>query len=96
MLFHAPTGRTGCWLWPNYRNAKGYGTICFDGNKYSVHRLSFQHFKGIIPAGMHVMHECDNPACFNPTHLFLGTHQDNMQDMVRKGRHGRKKGSSSV
>lgn len=87
MLYHAPRWKdSGCWPWPLYKNEKGYGVICFDGNKYSVHRLSFQVFKGIIPDGFVVMHECDNPACFNPDHLFLGTQQENMDDMVRKGR----------
>jgi hypothetical protein len=76
-----------CWNWPRYKTPKGYGTIIFDGFKFSVHRLSFEHYKGAIPKNLLVMHECDNPACFNPKHLFLGTHADNMQDMVRKGRH---------
>jgi HNH endonuclease len=79
--------KTACWNWPKYKNEKGYGCITYNGIKFAVHRLSFQHYKGIIPKGMVIMHECDNPSCFNPDHLFLGTHQDNMDDMVRKGRH---------
>lgn len=73
-----------CWAWPRYKSPTGYGTIIFDGFKFAVHRLSFEHFKGVIPKGLHVMHECDNRACFNPDHLFLGTHQDNMGDRKRK------------
>jgi len=76
-----------CWEWPKYKTQAGYGTIIFDGFKFAVHRLSFEHYKGVIPKGMVVMHACDNPPCFNPDHLFLGTHAENMQDMIRKGRH---------
>jgi hypothetical protein len=88
MLFNLNPCRsaTGCWLWPKYRDPKGYGVIIFDGFKFSVHRLSFEHYKGLIPKTMLIMHDCDTPACFNPNHLFLGTHAENMQDMMRKGR----------
>jgi hypothetical protein len=79
----------GCWNWGRYKDDKGYGCIIFDGFKFSVHRLSFEHFKGIIPKGLGVMHECDNPSCFNFRHLFLGTQADNVEDMMRKGRHSR-------
>jgi hypothetical protein len=51
-----------------------------------AHRLAFLMHYGNIPNSMHVLHRCDNPPCINPQHLFLGTNQDNMDDMVRKGR----------
>lgn len=88
MLFHLPFHRSErkCWRWPKYRSDKGYGVIIFDGFKFTVHQLSFRHFKGLIPRGFVVMHQCDEPACFNPDHLFLGSQRDNVQDMVRKGR----------
>jgi len=92
-MHHLPkfSGKGACWEWKKYRNPKGYGVICFDLMKFPVHRMSFEHFKGMIPKGMVVMHTCDNPPCFNPEHLYLGSHADNMHDMKVKGRARRKK-----
>lgn len=72
----------GCWVWTRFLNEWGYGHYWGTG----AHRWSYAHHKGLIPAGMLVMHECDNPACVNPDHLKLGTQADNMLDMSRKGR----------
>lgn len=53
---------------------------------YTVHRASWEYHNGKIPEGMLVCHKCDNPRCFRIEHLFLGTHKDNVQDMITKGR----------
>ena len=74
--------QTGCWIWTGRITGKGYG----DYNGARAHRISYEEFNGPIPAGMVVMHTCDNPPCVNPSHLIAGTQLDNMRDMRAKGR----------
>lgn len=82
-------GPDECWLWRGYLTNGGYGQIGLNYKSITVHRASYEVSIGPIPAGMCVLHRCDVRACVNPAHLFLGTHRDNTQDMVRKGRaHG--------
>lgn len=77
----------GCWLWTGKtRTQWGYGRVGIGGKYPVVHRVAYEAFVGPIPDGMSVLHRCDVPACCNPDHLFLGTHQDNMDDMVNKKR----------
>jgi len=76
----------GCHVWPGSKCKKGYGLRAYHGKTYRVHRVAWVHHFGEIPAGMHVCHRCDNPACANPEHLFLGTNEDNVRDKIRKGR----------
>lgn len=76
-----------CWLWTGAkRNAGGYGQIVVDGRRVMTHRFAYELEYGPIPAGMVVMHSCDNPPCVRPTHLSLGSRSDNNQDRARKGR----------
>ena len=78
--------QTDCWEWQCATNNIGYGFFR-DGDKMrTAHRVSYELFKGPIPKGMVVCHKCDNPKCVNPDHLWLGTMQDNYNDMVSKGR----------
>jgi hypothetical protein len=68
------------------RTRKGYGMVTAEGRQWSAHRLAWTKAFGPIPPGLFVCHHCDNPPCIEPSHLFLGTHQDNMADRNRKGR----------
>ncbi len=79
----------GCWLYTgSTATCGGYGALyCYEIKRnIRAHRYSWEVHFGDIPKGMLVCHTCDVPACVNPAHLFLGTHQDNMRDMCRKGR----------
>ncbi len=77
-----------CIICPGYRNAQGYGRKQVKGVKYQAHRVAYAKANGLDVSTLVgvVMHKCDNPGCINPKHLTLGTHSDNMQDMVQKGR----------
>lgn len=78
--------KTGCWNWVGSMWANGYARTGIKGCKGRAYRLSYQEFKGVIKKGHIVCHKCDNPKCVNPNHLFQGTNQDNMTDMVNKNR----------
>lgn len=75
-----------CWTWTGPTNGKGYGLIEIEGKKILTHRWSYEHHKGQIPDGLLVCHECDNPPCVNPSHLWVGTQKDNVRDAIDKGR----------
>lgn len=77
---------TGCWNWTRKHDCKGYGRIIIARKQWLVSRLSWTLFKGEIPKGMHVLHHCDNPSCFNPDHLYLGTQKDNNRDRDDRNR----------
>lgn len=75
-----------CWNWQAGKSKLGYGRIGVRGRVAFAHRAAYEVLVGPIPNGMLCCHKCDNPSCCNPNHLFIGTHKDNSQDMVRKGR----------
>ncbi len=78
---------TGCRLWTRGRNGDGYGLVWVRGRgQLLAHRVAYEIWCGPIVRGLFVCHRCDNPACINPQHLWLGTNRDNAQDMASKGR----------
>jgi len=84
---------TGCWEWSGARVPQGYGLIKRkDGTQLRAHRVAYELVYGLIPKGMFVCHRCDNPSCVRPSHLFVGSHDQNMADMVAKGRAARMQG----
>jgi hypothetical protein len=86
-----PEPNSGCWLWTGGFDDRGhpfkpYGRIWVRGSSIVAHRASWLTYRGKIPDGMLVCHKCDTPLCINPDHLFLGTHKENTDDMISKGR----------
>jgi len=75
-----------CWEWPAGRTSAGYGITRIRKRPVYAHRWSWEQTNGPIPVGMFVLHHCDNPPCVRPSHLFLGTNQDNRRDAMSKGR----------
>lgn len=67
--------------------ASGYGSINRAGLPRFAHRWAYEKFYGPVPAGLSVLHKCDNPPCINPLHLVAGTQSDNIADCSRRGRH---------
>ena len=80
-------GQDECWTWLASTKQGGYGKIMGDdGRFYLAHRVAYEMLIGDIPAGLLLCHRCDNPACVNPAHMFIGTQADNLKDMRSKGR----------
>lgn len=87
-----PVPESGCWLWTASSHGSGYGLI-HTGRDFSkgkmefAHRVSYELYKGYRPSpDEEVCHKCDVTCCVNPYHLFIGSHKDNMEDMVKKER----------
>lgn len=95
-----PTLKTRCWEWLGALVSDGYGCIYIHNKRNGAHRFSWELHNGEIPDGLWVLHKCDNPKCVNPSHLFVGNRQQNVDDMMNKGRleapKGEKNGFSSL
>lgn len=88
-----------CWIWTAGLCSNGYGNFWWDGKTIAAHRVAWMLANGPIPNngsyhGFCICHRCDNPACANSSHFFLGTHADNVKDMNNKGRGNRPRGDN--
>jgi hypothetical protein len=76
-----------CWVWTAHKDEHGYGQFMLRARRIArAPRFSWSLVNGVVPAGLKVLHRCDNPACVRVEHLFLGTMRDNSRDMMAKGR----------
>lgn len=87
-LYVEPEPMSGCHIWLG-RRMNGYGVLKVLGREVRAHRFSYQLQHGEVPSSAMVLHRCDQPWCVNPSHLFLGTHADNMADRRVKNRQAR-------
>lgn len=90
-----------CIEWDGPKNDWGYGTLMVDHKKQYAHRVAYAKANGLsmdAMVGKVVRHRCDNPACVNPKHLVIGSHDDNMKDMTARGRsqHGSSHSSAKL
>lgn len=91
-----------CWIWTGAtrdsigqnRNRGSYGVIVIQGKVYSAHRVSWEIHNGPIRNQLCVLHRCDQPRCVRPSHLWLGTIDDNNKDKSKKGRAIGKRGEN--
>lgn len=86
---------SGCWVWKGYKGKLGYSVVHYDNKPMQGHRASYLIYKGNIPKELQVCHTCDNRACLNPEHLYLGSAKDNARDRDQRGRKASTLGSKN-
>lgn len=80
---------SGCWIWQMGLSRSGYGETSIKGKKKRVHRVVHELYTGKVPENLHVCHTCDTTSCVNPEHLYVGTHQRNVDDKLERDRQPR-------
>lgn len=93
---------TECWEWQGARTSTGYGSLVYQGQHVTAHRLAYSLAKAPIPllapkdrtGGGFLLHSCDNRACCNPAHLMLGTYSANQLDAYARRRRAQPKGEN--
>ncbi|HAS0833210.1 TPA: HNH endonuclease [Enterobacter cloacae] len=84
---------TGCWIFKGSKDRCGYGCIKIGKHQLGAHKVAYLMLVGDYDQkNLELMHRCDNPSCVNPSHLSPGTHKENMDDCLRKGRHTSQRG----
>ena len=86
-------GPDACWLWTGGCGTRGYGMFWIGSRYIGAHRWGYLTFVGPLALGQIVRHTCDNPPCQNPRHWLPGTHQDNCDDRISRGRSNTLRGS---
>lgn len=80
-------GENDCWEWNRGKTGNVYGQLRIANNQaFGTHVFSYILHKGPVPAGLWVLHTCDNRRCVNPNHLYAGTPLQNMRDCSNRGR----------
>lgn len=88
ILSHREIDANGCWNWTGASLPNGYGRVSWKGRVVGTHRVAAHVWLSFdLESDFLICHRCDNPRCFNPEHLFVGTPKDNTQDCVNKNRH---------
>lgn len=95
LLVDSSGGPDACWPFTGATGRSGYGRVRVHGVSRSAHVWAYEEAFGPVPDGLLVRHHCDNRLCCNPSHLATGTHQDNMNDKVARGRQSRLAGEQS-
>lgn len=93
---HVDKNENGCWIWRGAKFSNGYGRVRLSTTKtVSAHRLAYEFRHGSIPRDLCACHKCDVRDCVNPSHIFIGTFDDNNKDRSNKGRNARLFGEDS-
>jgi hypothetical protein len=88
-------GPDACWPWAGPRDSNSYGQLWWEGRLRLAARVMLELQGHLFQRGECALHRCDNPPCVNPQHLFVGTHKDNSDDMIAKGRDAKAYGDAN-